>query len=240
MSKIYQHILASARRKKARLAVLIDPDKFNPELITLCNECAVSYFFVGGSRLQGNTVDRIVSAIKKLSKIPVVIFPGDEKQLSAKADALLFLSLISGRNAEYLIGKHVEAAPYIRKHKIECISTGYVLIDGARESVTQQVTGTKPLQNAEMICATALAGEYLGMKMIYLEAGSGAKTNVASKIISRVKKTISIPLLVGGGIDSSAKAGAAIKAGADVIVVGNALENDIQLVKKLSPLFKVR
>lgn len=240
MSAIYQHILASAKKKKARLAVLIDPDKFDAELVRLCNSSTVSYFFVGGSRLHKSSVDKTVAAIRKLSKIPVVIFPGDEKQLSAKADAVLFLSLISGRNAEYLIGKHVAAAPAIRKKKLECISTAYILIDGDRKSVTQQVTGTKPLSDIKEICDTALAGELLGMKLVYLEAGSGAKAHVRAKIISKVRHTISVPLVVGGGIDSPRKAEAAIGAGANIIVVGNALEKNRDLIKILSPVFKSR
>jgi putative glycerol-1-phosphate prenyltransferase len=220
--------------------VLIDPDKFNPALIDLCNECAVSYFFVGGSQLHNSSVDKTVIAIRKKSKIPVIIFPGDERQLSAKANAVLFLSLISGRNSEYLIGKHVIAAPKIRDKKLECISTGYILVDGERKSVTQKVTRTKPIKQTQTICDTALAGQYLGMKMIYLEAGSGAKTNVAAKIISSVRGTVDLPLLVGGGIDSTEKAESAIRAGADVVVVGNALEKDIQLLKKISGVFKSR
>lgn len=236
-SKIYISILSARRRKKAQLAVLIDPDKFNPELIGLCSPRAVSYFLVGGSRLDSGSIERTIREIKKLSKIPVIIFPGDEKQVSGKADAILLLSLLSGRNAEYLIGKHVLAAPVIRKKKLECIPTAYVMVDGDRKSVTQQVTNTSPLRSVKEISDTALAGELLGFRLLYLEAGSGARRQINAAIIRRVRKTVLLPLLVGGGIDSAAKAKAAIRAGADIVVVGNALEADMHLIEKLAAVF---
>jgi len=238
VNKIHTQILSAYKRKRSQLAVLIDPDKFNPELIKLCDQCAVSYFFVGGSRLSSGNMDRTISAIKKLSGIPVVIFPGDEKQVSGKADALLFLSLLSGRNPDYLIGKQVIAAPVIKKKKLECISTAYILVNGNRRSVTQQVTKTSPLRSLTEIKSTAMAGELLGFKLIYLEAGSGAKTNIPARIIRTVKNSIRVPLLVGGGIDSRAKATLAIRSGADIVVVGNALEKDMFLIKDLSSLFR--
>ncbi len=241
MSKIYEKIISAYKKKKAQLAVLIDPDKFNPELIILANTCNVHYFFVGGSRLRKNNIETILTYIRKHSKIPIIIFPGDEKQLSAKADAVLFLSLLSGRNPDYLIGKQVLAAPIIKKKKLECISTAYILIGGNKKSATQRVTKTKPLKekNSSKIVNTAIAGELLGFKIIYLEAGSGAKTTINLKIIKQVKKNITVPLVVGGGIDTPQKAAQAIKSGAAIVVVGNALEKDIYLIKKLSSLFKV-
>lgn len=236
-NKIYSSILAARRRKKAQLAVLVDPDKFNPELIRLCSPRAVSYFLVGGSRLDSGSIERTIRAIRRLSKIPVIIFPGDEKQVSGKADALLLLSLLSGRNPEYLIGKHVLAAPVIRKKKLECIPTAYVLVNGDRKSVTQEVTNTAPLRSLKEIGDTALAGELLGFRLLYLEAGSGARRQINASIIKRVKKTVGLPLLVGGGINSAAKAKAAIQAGADIVVVGNALEADASLIEKLAAVF---
>lgn len=238
MNTLYKKILAASLKKKAQLAVLIDPDKFNPELVSVCNTCSVSYFFVGGSRLEKGNVQRTIAAIKKISKIPVIIFPGDETQLSAKADALLFLSLLSGRNAEYLIGKQVLAAPVIKKKKLECIPTAYILVNGGRKSETQQVTGTKPLSSLKEIIHTAQAGELLGMKLIYLEAGSGARAQISAGIIGKVKSSVAIPVLTGGGIDSAAKARSAVKAGADIVVVGNALETNIGLIKEISAIFK--
>lgn len=238
MSKIYTKIFSAFQKKRPQLAVLIDPDKFNPDLIKLCKGEAVSYFFVGGSKLHAGNIEKTVSAIKKISKVPVVIFPGDEKQISARANAILFLSLLSGRNPDYLIGKQVLAAPVIQKKRLECIATAYLLVNGNKTSVTQKVTQTKPLHALTEIRDTALAGQLLGFKMIYLEAGSGAKTHIAAQIIKAVRKSVQLPLLVGGGIDSAHKARLAIRAGADIVVVGNALERDIQLVQELSSLFK--
>ncbi len=239
MRKIYEKIIAAQKKKQAQLAVLIDPDKFNPELIKLANSCNVHYFLVGGSKLKKNNIEYVIKQIRKLSKIPVLIFPGDEKQLSGKANAVLFLSLLSGRNPDYLIGKQILMAPLIKKKKLECISTAYLLIGGKTKSSTQKVTKTQPLKvnNIIKIINTAVAGELFGFKTIYLEAGSGAKANIQSKIIKQVKKKITVPLWVGGGIDTTEKARQAIKSGADIIVIGNALEKDIFLIKKLSSLF---
>lgn len=238
MSNIYQKISSSYQKKQPQLAVLIDPDKFNLELIKLANTCNVHYFFVGGSKLTNGNIEKTISIIKKHSKIPVIIFPGDEKQLSAKADAVLFLSLLSGRNPEYLIGKQVIAAPFVKQMKLECISTAYILVEGNKKSTTQKITKTKPLNNAQIIINTAIAAELLGFKTIYLEAGSGAKKNINTSLIKKVKQNISIPLLVGGGIDNIQKAKQTINSGADVLVIGNALENDIHLLTQLSLLFK--
>jgi len=241
VNKIYHKIISAHKKNRAQLAVLIDPDKFNPELIALANSCNVHYFFVGGSRITNGNIETVLAYIRKHSKIPTIIFPGDEKQLSAKADAVLFLSLLSGRNPDYLIGKQVLAAPLIKKKKLECISTAYLLIGGNKKSTTQRVTKTQPLnaKNINLIVNTAIAGELLGFKTIYLEAGSGAKTNINTKIIKQVKKNITIPLLIGGGIDTPQKAMQAIKNGANIVVVGNALEKDLYLIKKLSSLFKL-
>lgn len=239
MSKVYNKIISSHKKKQAQLAVLIDPDKFNPALVTLAKQCNVHYFFVGGSKLAANNLETVVKHIKKHAKIPVVIFPGDETQLSAKADAVLFLSLLSGRNPEYLIGKQVLAAPVIKKKKLESIATAYLLIGGNKKSTTEKVSKTKPLSesNISQIVDTCIAAELLGFKTIYLEAGSGAKTNINSKIIREVKKNVSLPVFVGGGIDTVEKARQAIRSGADIVVIGNALEIDMYLIKKLSSLF---
>lgn len=204
----------------------------------MCRPGEVSYFFVGGSKLSNGDMEKTLRSIRRLSKIPVVIFPGDEGQLSARADAVLFLSLLSGRNPDYLIGKQVLAAPVIRKKKLECIATAYLLVNGNKESVTQTVTKTEPLHSLREIKDTALAAELLNFKAVYLEAGSGAKTQVPAKIIRAVRNTITLPLMVGGGIDSVAKARTALKAGANILVVGNALEKTPILLKDLVPLFK--
>jgi phosphoglycerol geranylgeranyltransferase len=225
---------------KALLAVLVDPDKFNIELIKLANKSKVHCFLVGGSSLKKNNTSQIVSAIKKISKVPVVLFPGDESQLTKKADGLLLLSLLSGRNPEYLIEKHIKAAPVIKKLKLEYLSTAYLLIDGGKASTTQKITGTKPLDasNIAYIKNTSIAGEQLGFKSIYLEAGSGAKNNISAKIVKQIKQSVSVPVIVGGGIDTKEKAFALIKAGANMIVVGNALEKNIKLITQISKAFK--
>ncbi len=238
MNSIYANILSSYQNKQAILAVLIDPDKFNLEVIELANKCNVSFFFVGGSKLTNGNIEKTISTIKKYSKIPIIIFPGDEKQLSAKADAVLFLSLLSGRNPDYLIGKQVLAAPFIKQKKLECISTAYILVEGNKKSTTEKVSKTKPLSDIKTIVHTAIAAELLGFKTVYLEAGSGAKTSINNAIIKKVKQNINIPLLVGGGIDNTKKATQALKAGADILVVGNALEKNSHLLKDLSLLFK--
>lgn len=221
---------------KPMLAVLVDPDKFNKDLILLANRNKVSCFLVGGSRLESGDVSTTVSAIKKISKIPVVLFPGDETQLCKQADGLLLLSLLSGRNPDYLIEKHIKAAPIIKKMKLEYLSTAYLLIDGGRTSVTQEVTGTEPLnpQNKTYIINTAIAAEQLGFKAIYLEAGSGASKTISTALIKNIKKEVNIPLIVGGGIDSSKKLMEVIKAGANMVVVGNALEQNVNLLTELN------
>lgn len=223
----------------ALLAVLIDPDKFNPELVELANTSKVACFLVGGSRLEKGDIATTVSAIRKRSRLPVILFPGDETQLTRKADGLLLLSLLSGRNPDYLIGKHIHAAPLIRKMKLEHLPTAYLLIDGGKRSATQQVTRTRPLdpEKQEEIVHTALAAEQLGFRAVYLEAGSGARNSVAASLLKKIRRQVSVPLIVGGGIDSAAKARAMIAAGADMVVVGNALEKNVYLLTEISACF---
>jgi phosphoglycerol geranylgeranyltransferase len=219
--------------------VLIDPDKFEPRLIELADKGKVSFFLVGGSELKKNNIKSIISQIKKRSKKPVIIFPGNEKQVCANADGLLLLSLISGRNPEFLIGKHVSAVPQIRKLKLKTLPVGYILVDGKRTSTTQKITGTRSLAATDVkgIVNTAVAGELLGLKAIYLEAGSGARSQVNTKVISAVKRNITVPLFVGGGIDSFAKAKSAAEAGANYVVVGNALEKNLYLLTEIEKAF---
>lgn len=237
MANVYQNILNA---KHKLLAVLIDPDKQTEasliQLVQRAENCKVDLFFVGGSLLVEDSFERTVASIKQHSNIPVVIFPGSNYQVSGKADALLFLSLISGRNAEYLIGQHVAAAPIIKEHKLETIATGYMLIDGGRISTTSYITQTVPIpaDKPDIAVATALAGQMLGMQMIYLEAGSGAHTHVSPNMIKAVKQNLDIPLIVGGGIRSAEHAEAVCQAGADVIVVGNVLEKEPELLMEIS------
>lgn len=220
-----------------KLIILIDPDKYNPELIELANDCKVAYIFVGGSVLKKNDFEKTIKSIKAKTKIPIIIFPGDETQVSKKANGILMLSLLSGRNAEYLIGKHVKAAQNIKASKLKVIPTGYILVDGGKASTTQKVTKTKALNNKKEIINTAVAGELLGKQLIYLEAGSGANKTLKGATIKAVKKNISIPLIVGGGINSIKKAKEVLASKPDYIVVGNALEKDINLLEELNVLF---
>ncbi len=224
---------------KPLLGVLIDPDKFNPELIRIAEGQKVACFLVGGSSLSKGDIYKTVRAIKKLSSIPVVLFPGDETQLTKEADGLLLLSLLSGRNPDYLIEKHIAAAPVIKKMKLKYLSTAYLLIDGGNVSTTQKVTNTQPLdpQRMDYIVNTAIAAEQLGFKAVYLEAGSGAKTSVPETLIKKVRKEVSVPVIVGGGINSKQKARQAVKTGASMIVVGNALEKNAYLLNEISSCF---
>lgn len=220
-----------------QLIILIDPDKYNPDLISIANKSKVSYIFVGGSSLLKNNFEKTIKSIKSLTQIPVIIFPGDETQISKLADGILILSLISGRNAEYLVGKHVKAAAKIKASKLMTIPTGYILVNGNKKSTTQKITKTKPLNTKKEIIETAIAGELLGKQVIYLEAGSGANKTLSSSIISDVKKHINIPLIVGGGINSVIKAKNIINCKPDYIVIGNALEESPDLLKDINTLF---
>ncbi len=214
------------------LAILVDPEKFDvakTEVFLNKLPSITSHIFVGGSTDINNEIDVVVEEIKKYSNLPIFIFPGSSHQVTRKADALLFLSLLSGRNAEYLIGEQIKAVKKIQKSNIEVISTGYILIDGGNESAVERVTQTKPMlqNNIEAIVNTALAGEYLGSKAIYLEAGSGAKYPVNPEVISEVKKALTIPLFVGGGIRTEIQKQLAYKAGADLVVMGTIFEMGI-------------
>lgn len=224
---------------KAQLVVLIDPDKYNSELIKLANKSKVAFFLVGGSKLKKNNLSVVIKSIKRLSKKPVIIFPGNETQISRYADGLLLLSLISGKNPDYLIGKHVKAVQQIKHSKLNTLATGYILVNGHSVSATQKVTKTQALNpnNLKLITNTAIAGELLGLKAIYLEAGSGAKQQVNSKVIKAVKKSITVPLFVGGGIDSYLKSKKAVEAGANFVVVGNALEKNLYLLSEIERAF---
>ena len=219
-----------------RLAVLIDPEKVSDKtgrLIDLMSVSPPDFVLVGGST--GSATDALILRLKESVKAPVVLFPGNVSQLSAKADAIMFLSLISGRNPEYLIGSHVKAATLIKNSSLKVIPVGYMLIDGGTTSAVQRVSGTEPIDssNIELIKSTALAGQYLGLSHIYLEAGSGALHRVPDAVIRAVRNTISIPLIVGGGLRSRADLDAVASAGADIAVVGNALEESPELYKEL-------
>ena len=225
--------------KRTLFAVLIDPDKYNPLLIRLANDSKVDCFLVGGSILEKGDIHETVKKIKEISTIPVVIFPGDENQLTVLADGLFLPSLISGRNPDYLISKQVLMAPTIKQMQLKHVPMAYLLLDGDKASSTEKISATKPinLKNEKLILDTALAAELLGFEIIYLEAGSGAKKNIPTTLIEKVKSTIHLPLIVGGGIDSALKVKGYIKAGANMVVVGNALEKNLNLIKEIGDCF---
>ena len=241
---IYQELLEAKKSKQKKLAVLIDPDKMRlskmEQLLHLSLENGVDYFFIGGSLIVNDMLDNVLKSIKEQCNIPLILFPGNSYQLSYRADAILFLSLISGRNAELLIGNHVVAAPFLKVSPLEIISTGYMLIDGGIATTVQYMSNTIPIpanKNDIAIC-TAIAGEMLGLKAIYMDAGSGALNPVSESMISDVSSAIQVPLIIGGGIRTPGKAEANLKAGADVIVVGNALEKDPNLIKEIGAAVK--
>ena len=239
MRKIYQDILASASNKEKLLAVLIDPDKMAIEMalkiIKSVNASMATHIYVGGSIVEDNKTEKLVSEIKKYTNLPVIVFPGDVSQIAEQADAILFLSLISGRQSEYLIGKHVKAVSKLKKIDLEVIPTGYILIENGKETSVQKVTQTLPMSrnDIQLVVDTALAGELLGMKLIYLEVGSGATHPIDTKMISEVKNAIQIPLIVGGGIRTKKQLNNAYVSGADLVVIGTAFEEDELFMNKL-------
>ena len=212
--------------------VLIDPDKKNKDLIQsqveAANSADVDFLFIGGSLMMDSNFSERVKQIKYVSKIPIILFPGNGMHLNPFYDAILFMSVISGRNPHYLIGEQVISAPIIKDLDIETISTGYVLIDGGSQSAVEFMSGTKPIpmERTDIAVAHALAGQYLGMDLIYLEAGSGAKNYIPSDIVELVSNFVSIPIIVGGGISSPKIAAKLVKAGASIIVTGTAIEKN--------------
>jgi len=238
--QLYSSITTSLKENKKRFAVLVDPDKYTLDrlkrLIKISCKSGVDYFFFGGSLLTRDQQDLFLTHIKENCNIPVILFPGNHFQINTKADGILFLSLISGRNPELLIGKHVVAAPYLKASKLEVIPTGYMLIDGGNRTTVAYMSNTDPIPSdkSEIAVCTALAGELLGLRMIYMDAGSGAINPVPLSMIKQVKKHISVPLVIGGGIRTPLQAAKACQSGADLVVVGNAIEEDLKLVPKIS------
>ena len=237
---IYSALLLKKRMRRKSFALLIDPDKVDPattsSLVELAMKARVDYLFVGGSLVVSDHLDQVVQQIKSLCNIPIILFPGTPSQVSPSADALLYLSLISGRNPELLIGQHVISAPAVRKSGLEIISTGYMVIDGGAPTTVSYISNALPIpaDKNEIALCTAMAGEMLGMKMIYMDAGSGARRPISTEMIERVSASIDIPLLVGGGIQDPEKVYLNAKAGADLIVVGNAIEKDPSLLTEMA------
>ncbi len=227
---IYNYIESVAESRGAAYFILIDPDKlFDEKLIEfvkIANNSGVDGFLIGGSLMLGGDLEKAINKVKSVSKLPVVIFPGSVSQVTPNADAVLFISLISGRNASQLIGEHVLAAPIIKKYGIEPISTGYMLIESGKTTTAEYISNSKPIprNKKDIAVATALAGEYLGMKMIYLEGGSGAELSVPTEMVKAVTTFCSIPVIVGGGIRTPEDAKNKVLAGAKMIVTGNFFE----------------
>jgi len=239
MKAIYNNILSSISNHEKLLAVLIDPDKMKPKnlsgFMSKLNQSIATHVFVGGSTVDDDATEVLVVEIKKYTNLPVVLFPGDVSQITNKADALLFLSLISGTNPDYLISKHITAVSSLKNSLLEVIPTGYILIENGKQTSVEKVTKTKPLprQNTQQIVDTAKAGELLGMQLIYLEAGSGALHPVPIEIINLVKQELNIPLIVGGGIRSKKQLVEAYNSGADLVVIGTAFEEDDSFFNQL-------
>jgi phosphoglycerol geranylgeranyltransferase len=223
-----------------QLAVLIDPDKSDAEhlshLVKNCNHSGIDYFLVGGSYLSVSTSDKVVRFINEHSTIPCILFPGSPQQICPSAKAVLLLSLISGRNPDLLIGRHVEAAPMLRQSNLEIIPTGYMLIDGGRSTSVSYISNTMPIpaDKPEIAAFTALAGTQLGLKLIYMDAGSGALYSIPPNTIKRVRQLIDVPLVIGGGIRSKTQLNEAYLAGADLVVIGNALEKNPDLLMEFA------
>ena len=233
MNDILKNILRSVQNNQKLLAILLDPDKIDLQQIDLVIEQIIkspaTHLFIGGSIVSNQILNDLVLILKKNVTIPVVLFPGDSSQISAFADGILFLNLISGRNPKYLVEQQVSAVPFLNNTTLEVIPTAYLLIDGGSPSSVSRVSETLPMcsANVDFIVQTAQAGVFMGNKLIYLEAGSGSKQPIPAKIIAEVSKNISIPLIVGGGIRSAQQIADAYGAGANLVVIGTAFENDI-------------
>jgi phosphoglycerol geranylgeranyltransferase len=238
--EILNSIIQHQQQGKKQFALLIDPDKVDDislnKTIDLAVEAKVDWLFVGGSLLTHDSLDQVLTTIKSNCTIPTILFPGSTLQINNKADAIFFLSLISGRNPELLIGQQVLAAPFLKKSNLQILPTGYILIDGGVPTTVSYISNTLPIpaNKPDIAACTAIAGEMLGLKLIYLDAGSGAKNAIPAAVISAVKSQVNVPIIVGGGITSVAKAQEACVAGADIIVVGNAVEKNTALIAELA------
>lgn len=229
---LYNEILSAKQKSQKLLAILLDPDKIGLEEVAVLtdkiNASPATHIFVGGSIVEANIIDELIIRLKQKTNLPIVLFPGNPSQISNEADAILFLTLLSGRNPDYLIEHQVNAVPILKKTKLEVISTGYILIESGTQTAVERVSKTDPLdrENPDYVVQTAQAGEFIGNKLMYLEAGSGAKNAVPLEMIRKVSENIQIPLIVGGGIRSKQAIDAAYDFGADLVVIGTAFEDN--------------
>jgi putative glycerol-1-phosphate prenyltransferase len=239
-TEIYKDLCAAKAKGEKKFVLLIDPDEEKlgnlERMLDLSMQAGVDYFFVGGSLIVDDRMEFVLRKIRALSSIPTILFPSSPLQVNDKADAILFLSLISGRNSEFLIGNHVVAAPYLKKSSLEILPTGYMLVDGGKPTTASYMSNTNPIpyEKDEIAMCTAMAGEMLGLKLMYLDGGSGAKNPVSTSMIKSVSRAIDVPLIVGGGIKTPEKALANVEAGADVVVVGNAIEKNPKLIFEMA------
>jgi len=237
---VYERFAESRQAGKKKFAILIDPDKMRlgrlDQVVDLAVRYKADFFFLGGSLIVHNQLDQCIQLIRQRCQVPIVLFPGSSFQLSNRADAILFLSLVSGRNPDLLIGQHVVAAPYIRRSNLEVLPTGYMLIDGGTPTSVQYMSGTLPIpaQKTDIAACTAMAAEMLGLRMLFLDAGSGATTPVSADMIAAVRAVTHTPIIVGGGIRSADKVQENLAAGADIIVIGTAVEEDPSLLIDIS------
>ena len=238
-TNIYDQIVRARQQRRKLLAILLDPDKQDAERLDECMENIhnqpVDLLLVGGSEVRNGHTEALVNSIKELTDLPVVLFPGDYSQITKEADALLFLNLLSGRNAEYLINQQVKAVPRIQDSDLEILPTAYILVDGGVSTSVQKVSRTEPLslKDEEKIINTAIAGMYMGHKLVYLEAGSGARNPVPSSLISRIRSKIDIPIIAGGGIRDHRQLASAFESGADMVVIGTAFEQDPSILRQI-------
>jgi len=241
---VLNKIVADARKGVKSLAVLIDPDDFDEsglaDLVNIALQFKVDYFFIGGSLVASGEIGTVVEHIKSCCEVPVVLFPGNAIQIHAGADAILFLSLISGRNPELLIGQHVVSAPILKRSNLEVISTGYMLIHSGKPTSVTYMSNTQPIPSDKSTLAgsTALAGEMLGHSLIYMDAGSGAEKPIPSKMIRQVRANVSLPMIIGGGLTNATKVKGAIEAGADLVVIGNGAQKNPNLLIEVSRVIK--
>jgi putative glycerol-1-phosphate prenyltransferase len=237
---VFSNLNQTIKRRGSAYIVLIDPDRKNmsslDQNVRVGNNSNVDAFFVGGSLMMDSKSHKRVSNIKETSEIPLILFPGGTGQLSQHYDAMLFMSVISGRNSHYLIGEQVIAAPVVKDLGIETISTGYILVDGGACSTVEFMSDTRPIptNRTDIIIAHALAGQYLGMEVIYLESGSGARLPVTKDVVTAVRESIDIPIIVGGGIKSPETASELVRAGASIIVTGTITEHDSSLMSEIA------
>lgn len=246
--RVYDYLMATRERRGAGYLVLFDPDKEEVAKAAaraeLCQEAGVDALLVGGSLLLTPAFEQLLAELKKRLHIPLIIFPGGVRQVSPHADAILFMSLVSGRNPEHLIGDQVVAAPLVKACGLEPIATAYMLIESGQTTSAEYMSNTRPIprHKPDIAAATALAAEFLGMKLIYLEAGSGAAHSVPPEMIKAVSSYVTLPVVVGGGIASPEEARAKVDAGASFVVTGNVLEggNDVQLVRRFAEAVHVR